>query len=105
MEAILEVRDLVKKYPGAATPAVSGLSLAIERGEIFGLLGPNGAGKTTTISVLSCLTPPDGGTVRLGGFDVVKQSMEVRKRIGLVPQDIALYPTLSARDNLLFFGR
>jgi len=85
--------------------AVKGISFAIRRGEIFGFLGPNGAGKTTTISMLSCLLEPTAGTAIVAGYDVVKASNEVKRRIGLVPQDLALYLTLSARDNLDYFGR
>ncbi|MDI6809770.1 MAG: ATP-binding cassette domain-containing protein, partial [Candidatus Eisenbacteria bacterium] len=99
---IIEVSGLVKKF-GDLT-AVDGVSFEIEEGEIFGLLGPNGAGKTTTISILSCLLAPSGGRVTVAGMDVVADANEVKKIIGIVPQDIALYPTLSARDNLSFFG-
>jgi ABC-2 type transport system ATP-binding protein len=103
MTNIVEAKSLVKKY-GDHT-AVKGVSFAIRQGEIFGLLGPNGAGKTTTISMLSCLLAPTSGDATVAGFDLVKQTNEVKKHIGLVPQDLALYATLSARDNLNFFGR
>ncbi len=103
MTNIVETKDLYKKYNSHA--AVQGVSFAIRQGEIFGFLGPNGAGKTTTISMLSTLLSPTSGTATVSGFDVAKQAGEVKKHIGLVPQDLALYPTLSARDNLLFFGR
>ncbi|MBI5564705.1 MAG: ATP-binding cassette domain-containing protein [Chloroflexi bacterium] len=105
MTNIVEVKDLVKKYPGSAEPAVRGVSFAIKQGEIFGFLGPNGAGKTTTISMLSSLLTPTGGTATVAGFDLIKQAADVKRHIGLVPQDLALYPTISARDNLNFFGR
>ncbi|MFN8597441.1 MAG: ATP-binding cassette domain-containing protein [Anaerolineae bacterium] len=105
MTNIVEVTNLVKQYPGSAEPAVRGVSFAIKQGEIFGFLGPNGAGKTTTISMLSCLLKPTSGTATVAGFDLTKQATEVKRRIGLVPQDLALYPTISARDNLNFFGR
>ena len=101
--SIIETRGLVKRY--GDLEAVKGLSFAIRRGEIFGFLGPNGAGKTTTISMLSCLLEPSEGTAIVAGYDVVKASSEVKRRIGLVPQELALYPTLSARDNLDYFGR
>jgi ABC-2 type transport system ATP-binding protein len=101
-EAIL-VRDLRKSY--GSQPAVNGVSFSIAKGEIFGLLGPNGAGKTTTISMLAGLIEPSGGSIVLEGMDVSKNRSAVKARIGLVPQDLALYPTLTARDNLLFFGR
>jgi len=105
MPNIVEANELVKQYPGSPEPAVRGVSFAIQQGEIFGFLGPNGAGKTTTISMLSCLLKPTEGSATVAGFDIIRQSAEVKRRIGLVPQDLALYPTLSARDNLLFFGR
>jgi ABC-2 type transport system ATP-binding protein len=100
---IIEARGLLKRYGNLE--AVKGLSFAIRRGEIFGFLGPNGAGKTTTISMLSCLLEPTEGTAMVAGHDVVKAPNEVKRRIGLVPQELALYPTLSARDNLDYFGR
>jgi ABC-2 type transport system ATP-binding protein len=100
---IVEAKGLVKRY--GELEAVKGLSFAIRRGEIFGFLGPNGAGKTTTISMLACLLEPSEGTAIVARHDVVKASSEVKRRIGLVPQDLALYPTLSARDNLDYFGR
>jgi ABC-2 type transport system ATP-binding protein len=100
---IIEAQNLIKRY--GTIEAVKGISFAIRRGEIFGFLGPNGAGKTTTISMLSCLLEPTAGTAIVAGHDVVKASSEVKRRIGLVPQELALYPTLSARDNLNYFGR
>jgi len=102
-QTIIEARGLVKRY--GDLEAVKGLSFAIRRGEIFGFLGPNGAGKTTTISMLSCLLEPSGGTAIVAGHDVAKAPDAVKRRIGLVPQELALYPTLSARDNLDYFGR
>jgi len=103
MPPILEVQHLVKKYDDFA--AVDGVSFAIEAGEIFSLLGPNGAGKTTTISVLSCLLKPTSGDAIIGGHSVTRESLQVREVIGVVPQDIALYNMLSARENLEFWGR
>jgi ABC-2 type transport system ATP-binding protein len=103
MTPIVEVKNLVKKY-GDVT-AVEGVSFSIETGEIFSLLGPNGAGKTTTISVLSCLLKPSSGDAVVDGHSVTGDSLAVRKVIGVVPQDIALYNMLSARENLVFWGR
>ncbi len=103
MPAILEVDSLVKKY--GDFEAVKGVSFLVEEGEVFGLLGPNGAGKTTAISMLTGVLPPTSGTARIGGYDITTQMDEVKKFNGLVPQDLALYPTLSARANLSFFGR
>src|SRR5512143_1154127 len=102
MPAILEVDQLVKKY-GDVT-VVKGISFAVEQGEVFGLLGPNGAGKTQTISMLTGVIAPTSGTARIGGHDILRESDQVKKLNGLVPQDLALYPTLSARANLNFFG-
>jgi ABC-2 type transport system ATP-binding protein len=102
-EPILVVEDLQKSY--GDNHAVRGVSFRVARGEIFGLLGPNGAGKTTTISMLTGLFPPDAGTVTVDGLDLKTQITAVKAKLGLVPQDLALYPTLSARQNLTFFGQ
>ena len=99
---ILEATNLVKKFGDFV--AVNDVSFDMQEGEVFGLLGPNGAGKSTTISMLTCLYKPTSGNMRIFGHDVEKDATEVKKLIGVVPQDIALYPTLSARDNLSFFG-
>lgn len=101
----LEVRQLVKFYPGATQPALDGLEMTIEPGEVFGLLGPNGAGKTTAISILCTLLKPTSGSLSVFGIDVLRYPSKVRRLIGLVPQEIALYPLLSARENLAYFGR
>jgi ABC-2 type transport system ATP-binding protein len=103
MPAILEVDHLVKKY--GDFEAVKGISFTVEEGEVFGLLGPNGAGKTQTISMLTSVIEPTSGSARIGGFDIRTQRDQAKKINGLVPQDLALYPTLSARANLNFFGR
>lgn len=102
MAYVLEVENLAKKY--GSFEAVKGVSFKVEEGEVFGLLGPNGAGKTTTISMLTGVIPPTAGTARICGHDILKESLAVKRLIGLVPQDLALYPTLSARANLNFFG-
>ncbi len=99
---MIKVTDLVKKY--GSKRAVDGLSFQVEKGELFGLLGPNGAGKTTTINVLATLLPGDGGRVFIGGHDVAADPAAVRRLIGVVPQEIALYTDLTARDNLNFWG-
>lgn len=103
MPAILEVENLKKRY--GDFEAVKGISFSVEEGEVFGLLGPNGAGKTQTISMLTGVIPPTSGTARIAGHDIKIDLDQVKKINGLVPQDLALYPTLSARVNLNFFGR
>lgn len=103
MQSILEVKDLVKKY-GDFT-AVKGISFDIKEGEIFSLLGPNGAGKTTTISMLSTLYAPTSGDATIAGHSVKQHPMAVRNAIGIVPQEIALYEDLTARENLIFWGQ
>jgi ABC-2 type transport system ATP-binding protein len=103
MPAILEADNLVKTYGNHV--AVDGISFEVDEGEVFGLLGPNGAGKTTTISMLTGVLEPTSGTARIGGHDILTDATEVKRINGLVPQDLALYPTLSARANLQFFGR
>jgi ABC-2 type transport system ATP-binding protein len=103
MSAILEVHDLKKKY--GELEAVKGISFSIEEGEIFSLLGPNGAGKTTTISILSTLLEPTGGDAVIGGHSIRQDAIGVRRIIGVVPQEIALYDTLNGRENLFFWGR
>ncbi|TFH34926.1 MAG: ATP-binding cassette domain-containing protein [Anaerolineales bacterium] len=100
---MLEVEGLVKKY--GDFEAVKGIDFEVQEGEVFGLLGPNGAGKTQTISMLTGVISPSSGTARIGGHDIHEEMNEVKKINGLVPQDLALYPTLSARANLEFFGR
>jgi ABC-2 type transport system ATP-binding protein len=103
MPAILEVDNLKKKY--GDFEAVKGISFEVQEREVFGLLGPNGAGKTQTISMLTGVIEPTSGTARIGGHDIRSDMDEAKKINGLVPQDLALYPTLSARANLNFFGR
>ena len=103
-ETIIEVEGLYKTYPGADHPAVNGISLSIRRGSFFGLLGPNGAGKTTFLSMLTGLIKPDSGSIRIAGLDIVNNLDEIKHRLSFVPQDTALYPTLTARENLSFFG-
>ncbi|MFZ2489573.1 MAG: ATP-binding cassette domain-containing protein [Anaerolineae bacterium] len=103
MPPILETQHLVKRF-GDFT-AVNDISFTINEGEVFSLLGPNGAGKTTTISMLACLLAPSAGDAFVGGHSVTHDPMAVKRIIGIVPQDIALYEDLSAQENLLFWGR
>ena len=107
-DVMVEVRGLAKTYrraDGSEVQAVRGIDLDIYKGEIFSMLGPNGAGKTTTISMISGLLAPTAGRATIGGFSITTQGMQAKKLLGVVPQEIALYPTLSARQNLEFFGR
>ena len=103
MSSILDVQNLSKTY-GDFT-AVKGISFDIKEGEIFSLLGPNGAGKTTTISMLSTLYTPTSGDATIGGHSISKDPMAVKQVIGVVPQEIALYEDLTARENLIFWGQ
>jgi ABC-2 type transport system ATP-binding protein len=103
MESILEVKDLQKNYGDFA--AVKGITFNIKEGEIFSLLGPNGAGKTTTISMLSTLYTPTAGDASIGGHSISKEPMAVKQVIGVVPQELALYEDLTARENLIFWGQ
>jgi ABC-2 type transport system ATP-binding protein len=105
MEKTLAVKamGLDKKYN--TIHAVKEIDFTIQKGEVFSLLGPNGAGKSTTISMLSCLLQPGGGDAEVMGFSVTRDPMDVKKMIGVVPQEIALYEDLNAEENLRFFGR
>jgi ABC-2 type transport system ATP-binding protein len=99
----IEIRDLHKIYNGFH--AVNGLSVVVPQGCFFGFLGPNGAGKTTTIKVLMGLAQPNGGTIRVLGMDLREHSLEVRKEIGLVPDDTLLFDYLTGAEYLEFVGR
>jgi len=102
VEAI-QVRNLDKSFDDVH--AVRGISFDVQRGEIFSLLGPNGAGKSTTISMLACLLEPTGGDALVMGHSILRKPMAVKEAIGVVPQEIALYEDLSARENLIFWGK
>src|SRR5258708_5342724 len=101
-EPIVEVVQLAKRY--GQTVALDGVSFEIEPGEMFGLLGPNGAGKTTLLSILACLMEPTSGEARLLGRRITLRDRDLRRNIGIVPQDNAVYGELTARENLEFFG-
>jgi ABC-2 type transport system ATP-binding protein len=100
----IEIQHLVKIYKGNDEPTLDGISLIVPHGEIFGLLGPNGAGKTTTLNILCGILGETSGSIRISGMDSKKNQSEIKHLIGVVPQDIALYPELSARENLQFVG-
>ncbi len=101
--SLLEIANLRKTFGDFV--AVNDVSLTIQEGEIFGLLGPNGAGKTTTMSMVAGLLPADSGTITLDGKVLTEQSRDERTVLGIVPQDLAIYPELTARENLDFFGK
>jgi gliding motility-associated transport system ATP-binding protein len=100
---MIEVESLTKRY-GRAT-AVEGVSFRVEKGEILGFLGPNGAGKTTTMRILTCYLPPTEGTARVAGYDVFKQPLEVKKRVGYLPETPPLYPDMEVREYLDFCAK
>lgn len=101
--SLFEVLSIRKAY--GSVQAVDGLSFDVQPGETFGLLGPNGAGKTTTMSIIAGLITTDSGTMRFDGREVEPHDVAFRKSLGVVPQNLAVYPDLTARENLCFFGR
>jgi len=103
MSAVVETHSLTKRYHDKL--AVNALSLTIQEGEVFGFLGPNGAGKTTTILMLLGLTEPTSGHVSVCGFDPARQPLDVKRRVGYLPENPGFYEDLSARENLLYMAR
>jgi linearmycin/streptolysin S transport system ATP-binding protein len=99
---MIEAQGLVKSF--GSLRAVDGVGFTVRKGELYGLLGPNGAGKTTTMSMLAGLLAPDEGQIRFDGIDLAARPLEVKRQLGVVPQEPALYETLSARENLRFWG-
>ena len=104
MTVLVDVKNVTKKYKDAPRAAINNLSLTIHKGDVFGLLGPNGAGKTTFISILCGLFPANTGDIFINGQTHQTHSNECKQAIGVVPQEIALYPKLTAWENLLFLG-
>lgn len=102
MDAIIEVKNLVKQYKGAKEPSVKGISFTADKGEFFAFLGPNGAGKTTTISILTTTLSKTSGDVRIAGFDVEKEARQVREHVGIIFQKPSLDPQLTAEENIRF---
>jgi ABC-2 type transport system ATP-binding protein len=100
---VIEARGLLKLYGSAR--AVDAIDLSIRKGEIFGLLGPNGAGKTTTILMMLGLTETSGGSVEVLGFNPVRQPLEVKRRVGYLPDAVGFYDNLTARENLVYIAR
>lgn len=99
---IISIKGLQKSF--GKIKAVKGIDLEVEKGEFFGLLGPNGAGKTTTINILSTILKPDAGAISINGFDLKKEPTKCKRSIGIVPQELALYEELTAKENLVFWG-
>lgn len=104
LQPAIEISDLVKIYKGSDEPALNGVSLTVPEGVIFGLLGPNGAGKTTTINILCGILSATSGSVKVSGYEIGRNGDNIKQIIGVAPQDIALYPSLTARENLGFIG-
>src|SRR5262245_9222193 len=100
---MIEVDSLTKRY-GRKT-AVDGVSFKVQKGEILGFLGPNGAGKTTTMRILTCYLPPTEGTARVAGYDVFEQPLEVKRRVGYIPETPPLYADMDVTDFLMFVAK
>ena len=100
---MIQVDHLTKRY--ARNVAVDDISFEVEKGQIVGFLGPNGAGKTTTMRVLTCFMPPSAGTARVAGFDVTKNPMDVKRRVGYLPETPPLYPEMEVAEYLQFAGK
>src|SRR5579871_714753 len=100
---MITVRSLTKRY--ARTVAVDNISFEVQKGQIVGFLGPNGAGKTTTMRILTCFLPPSAGSATVAGFDVLEQPLEVKKRIGYLPETPPLYPEMEVGEYLVFVGK
>lgn len=103
-QSVIEVNNIKKTYSGALEPSLRGVSLHVKKGEIYGLLGPNGAGKTTLISILCGVVNPSEGNMLYNGFPITENLQQLKQEIGVVPQDIALYSSLTAKENLEFYG-
>src|SRR5271167_4852469 len=100
---MITVKGLTKRY--AHNTAVDHISFDVQKGQIVGFLGPNGAGKTTTMRILTCFLPPSEGTATVAGFDVLEQPMEVKKRIGYLPETPPVYPEMEIQEYLTFVGK
>src|SRR4051794_27682618 len=100
---MIKVENMTKRYARAV--AVDDISFEVQKGEIVGFLGPNGAGKTTTMRVLTCFMPPSAGRAEVAGFDMTRQPMEVKRRIGYLPETPPLYPDMEVNEYLQFCGK
>ncbi len=105
MPLAVDIQNLHKTYKGGWSPALDGLSIQVKQNQVMGLLGPNGAGKTTSINIMCGLVKPDSGTATLFGKDCVHNALAIRSMIGVVPQQIALFPQLTAWENFRYIGR
>lgn len=103
-EYAIQSQEIDKRYPNSEGLALNSVSLEVESGSFFGLLGPNGSGKTTLISILCALIPASAGSAKIYGYDIIKESKKIKPLIGLVPQKIALYPSLTLYENLHLFA-
>lgn len=101
---VIELKNLTKIYPGRHEPAINNLTLEIEKNAFYGLLGPNGAGKTTAISIISSLIEPTKGEVLINGLNLKHSLTQIKRMIGVVSQEIALYDKMTAYENLYYFG-
>jgi ABC-2 type transport system ATP-binding protein len=101
---MIDVQHISKTYPKANTKALNDISFRIKKGDIFGLLGPNGAGKSSMMNILCGLLKPSSGAIKVDGHDIISDIKAIKQMVGVVPQDIALYPTLTAYENLIYFG-
>ncbi|MFA5314268.1 MAG: ABC transporter ATP-binding protein [Methanomassiliicoccales archaeon] len=101
-EHVIEVKNLVKSY--GDLKAVDGTNFHVDKGEVFSILGPNGAGKTTTVEMMECLRKPTSGTISVLGFDVTKEPSEIRKKVGILPQEFNTYDLLTVKENIDYFG-
>jgi len=101
-ETAIIIENITKKFEDLT--AVDGLSLVVDKGELFGLLGPNGAGKTTTINILCGLLKPTTGSVKVGGYDALKEPSKIKELIGVSPQETAVYPHLTGKENIELFA-
>lgn len=103
--SIVSIQSITKKYKGAYQPAIDALTLQVPGGSVFGLLGPNGAGKSTLVMMLCGLMHPEAGSIQVFGMDTRQNGADIRKQIGVATQEIALFPTLTATENLRYFGK
>ena len=103
-EVVINIDNVCKTYPGNAAPALRNFSIDVVQGEIFGLLGPNGAGKSTMLNILSGLLPFDNGKITICGLNLPQQISAIKPLIGVVPQELALYPSMTAMENLMVYG-